>query len=126
MHKYRCTICDYHFVISDSQEYNDDPKERDCPKCESARGQIAYEGFHGTLPFVNSDNLGTHGVFNPADGKRYDSKSAYYGAVKAAGLVINDSANVTQSKPKLKEINWERAVAETIKTLSPTKKGKKK
>ena len=126
MHKYRCTICDYHFVISDSQDYNDNPQERDCPKCKNAKGKIAYEGFHGALPYLNSDNLGIQGVFNPADGKKYDSKSAYYEAVKAKGLVINDSTTVTPSKPKLKEINWEKAVAETIKTLSPTKKGKKK
>lgn len=64
--------------------------------------------------YLNSDDLGTKGVFNPADGKKYDSKSEYYKTVKAKGLVINDSATAQLLKPKLKEINWEKAVAETI------------
>jgi hypothetical protein len=81
-------------------------------------------------PKINivSDALGegVKGVFNPADGKTYDSKSEYYKAVATKGLVINDSPKIAPSKPKLKEIDWEKSVADTIKTLSPTKKGKKK
>lgn len=37
-------------------------------------------------PMVIRDSL--DGVLNPADGKRYDSKGAYYRAVKNAGCVI--------------------------------------
>jgi hypothetical protein len=37
-------------------------------------------------PMVIRDAL--DGVMNPCDGKRYDSKSAYYRAVKDAGCVI--------------------------------------
>lgn len=43
-------------------------------------------------PMVISDQLGD--VWNPVNGKTYDSKSKYYGAVKAAGCEImgNDPA----------------------------------
>lgn len=42
-------------------------------------------------PYVISDHL--DGVRNPVDGRQYDSKSAYYKAVRAAGCEIagNDS-----------------------------------
>lgn len=39
-------------------------------------------------PSVISDDLGLKGVFNHADMKTYDSKSRYYGAVRAAGCEI--------------------------------------
>lgn len=44
--------------------------------------------------YVISDTL--DGVLNHADGKRYDSKSAYYAAVRAAGCEIigNDTASI--------------------------------
>lgn len=64
--------------------------------------------------YLNSDDLGIKGVFNPADGKTYDSKSCYYKTIKQKGLVINDDPVAKPSKPKQKEINWEKAVAETI------------
>jgi len=74
--------------------------------------------------YAGSDDLGTKGVFNPADGKMYDSRSAYYNAVKAKGLVIaGDDAPTQRATPKTESINWEKAVAETLK--SPLK-GKKK
>lgn len=43
-------------------------------------------------PRVISDKLDD--VWNPVNGKKYDSKSAYYSAVKAAGYTIagNDSS----------------------------------
>lgn len=48
---------------------------------------------------VISDNLGA--VWNPADGQTYDSKAAYYKAVKAAGCeIMGNEAPVTPSTPK--------------------------
>lgn len=41
---------------------------------------------------VVSDDLGIKGVLNPADGKTYDSKSAYYKALKESGCHIVDDA----------------------------------
>lgn len=65
--------------------------------------------------YAGSDDIG--GVLNPADGKTYDSRSAYYSAVKSKGLVIaGDEAPTQRAKPKIKSINWEQAVAETLKT----------
>lgn len=83
------------------------------------------EGSRGPVHYAGSDDLGTKGVFNPADGKTYDSRSEYYSAVKAKGLAImGDDAPTTPSKPKTKTVNWEKAVAETLKT-TPLK-GKKR
>lgn len=67
--------------------------------------------------YLKSDDLGIKGVFNPADGKKYDSRSAYEAAVKAKGLVImGDDAPTKPSTPKTQTVNWEEAVAETLKT----------
>lgn len=43
-----------------------------------------------SAPNVISDDLkaGINGLHNPADGKMYDSKSAYYKGVKAAGCIV--------------------------------------
>lgn len=68
--------------------------------------------------YAGTDSLGegVRGVFNPADGKMYDSRSAYYNAVKAKGLVIaGDDAPTTRATPKAKTVNWEKAVAQTLK-----------
>jgi hypothetical protein len=65
--------------------------------------------------YINSDDLGIGGIVNQADGKTYDSKSEYYKSIKAKGLVIDDSPKARPSTPKTKDINWEKAVAETIK-----------
>ena len=65
--------------------------------------------------YLNSDDLGIHGIVNQADGKTYDSKSEYYKSIKAKGLVIDDRATAKPSTPKIKDINWEQAVSETIK-----------
>lgn len=50
-------------------------------------------------PMVVSDNLGLGGVLNPADGKRYDSKRAYYRAVRAAGGEIVGNETQKQAPP---------------------------
>lgn len=50
------------------------------------------------LPTPKLIRDGLDDVWNPVDGKKYDSKSAYYAAVKAAGCEIagNDSS-ITQA-----------------------------
>lgn len=65
--------------------------------------------------YICSDDLGTQGLLNHADGKMYDSKSAYYRAIKDKGLVIDERPIAEPSKPKTQDINWEQAVSETIK-----------
>lgn len=49
---------------------------------------------------VISDSLGegVQGLLNHADGKKYDSKSEYYKAVKAAGCVVLGSDAPTEAK----------------------------
>lgn len=74
----------------------------------------------GPSHYCSSDALGegVQGVFNPADGKTYDSRSAYYKAVKDKGLVIvGDDAPKERATPKTKSVDWESAVAETLKTI---------
>lgn len=72
------------------------------------------DGTRGPVHY-GSDDLGIQGVLNPADGKRYDSKSEYYKAVKAKGLeIVGNDAPITRGIPKTKSINWEKAVAETL------------
>lgn len=66
---------------------------------------------------IVSDDLGMQGVLNPADGKKYDSKSAYYKSVKDQGLeIVGDDAPRERAKPKQNYIDWEQAVSETLKT----------
>jgi hypothetical protein len=66
-----------------------------------------------------SDDLGLRGVMCPVDGKTYDSKSAYYKAVKASGMeIVGNDASVTKPQPKqTHEINWNQAVRESINQL---------
>lgn len=85
------------------------------------------DGTRGPVHYAGSDSLGegVRGVFNPADGKTYDSRSAYINAVKSKGLVIaGDDAPTTRATPKAKTENWEKAVAQTLKQ-TPLK-GKKR
>ena len=57
------------------------------------------------------------GMFCPADGKTYDSKSSYYKAVKSKGLEIVGNDPIKPSKPNVPDVNWERAVAESLQQL---------
>jgi len=70
-------------------------------------------------PMIISDTLAD--VVNPINGKPYDSKSAYYRDVKAAGCTImgNDTieAKDHDEGPPLAEI--ERDVAQTIERIAP-------
>jgi len=72
---------------------------------------------HGSYHII-SDHLGEglKGVLNPADGKTYNSKSAYYAAIKSKGLeIMGNDAPTQRATPKTESINWEKAVAETLK-----------
>lgn len=59
----------------------------------------SHRSYHGIV----SDNLpgGVNGMLSHADGKRYDSRSAYEKAVRAKGcrVVGNDLNNVTYKTP---------------------------
>ncbi len=58
------------------------------------------KGWKPSKPMVISDDLGKEGVLNHADGKMYDSKTAYEAAVKAAGceIVGNDAPRKNETK----------------------------
>ena len=93
----------------------------------SDAGWLISDNVQSPTHYAGSDDLGTKGVLNPVDGKRYDSRSAYEKAVKAAGCVImGNDAPKEMAKPKVKNIDWKPAIAETLKQLSPTRKGKKR
>ena len=53
---------------------------------------------------IISDKLGdgVKGVMNPVNGKRYDSKSSYYGAVKDAGCHIIESQPKDFKRPEVR------------------------
>jgi hypothetical protein len=57
------------------------------------------------LPTPRLIRDGLDNVWNPVDGRTYDSKSAYYSAVKAAGCEIagNDSS-ITQAHEKPRDV----------------------
>lgn len=50
---------------------------------------------------VISDDLGTHGVINHADGKRYDSKSEFRKATRRAGCVEIGNDQPADWKPPI-------------------------
>lgn len=66
------------------------------------------------------DDLGLQGVFNHADGKKYDSKSQYYKAVKASGCeVLGTDAprDVKPVEPKINMDDLKRDIAQSIQQL---------
>lgn len=68
------------------------------PKVAAARRERAEAARSGlSAPMIISDHL--DGVQNPCDGKTYDSKSAYYRAVKDAGceIVGNEAEKIASS-----------------------------
>lgn len=87
--------------------------EQNIGTCEC--GQKMYRQFKLN---VISDDLGIRGVYNHADGKNYDSKSAYHKALKAKGFHIRDDApgKAKEYSPDRKEIK--RDIAQAIKQLS--------
>jgi len=71
-------------------------------------------------PQIISDDLGIQGVFNPANGKTYDSKSQYYRAVKEAGCEVLGTDAPREAKPieaKICENDLKRDIAQAIQQL---------
>lgn len=64
----------------------------------------APENIAGRTVYVISDDLkaGVNGLHNPADGKMYDSKSAYYKGVKAAGCVVMGTDAKAENRKELR------------------------
>lgn len=80
IYPYSCSsCCKYEEIYLKLAQYDTAAK----PRCCGEEMQRVY-----TPPMVISDDLGIQGVVNPADGKKYDSKSAYYKSVKDAGCHI--------------------------------------
>lgn len=64
---------------------------------------------------VISDDLGLKGVHNPADGKTYDSKSAYYKAVKNAGCqIVGNEQPSTKKREVQGDFDCRREVSQAI------------
>lgn len=61
----------------------------------------------GVRIYITSDNIGNgaQGILNPADGKYYDSRSAYYRAVKDAGCVVMGSDAPRENNRKATSIS---------------------
>lgn len=77
--------------------------------------KLKYEAASESKKFyVISDHLGegASGVLNPVDGKKYDSKSAYYRTVKEAGCYVMGNDAPTSDNRKPQKIDWKQAVAE--------------
>lgn len=68
------------------------------------------------LPTPQLIRDGLDSVWNPVDGKVYDSKSAYYGAVRRAGCEIagNDSS-VARAHEKAREAKTPGGLKDTLK-----------
>lgn len=94
------------FVFRDGQMID----KRQAPRAASNRS-------HLPCPMVISDQLGD--VWNPVNGKTYDSKSRYYAAVKAAGCEIagNDPA-VSRAPVHHEPEGVEADIKQTIEQLS--------
>lgn len=68
------------------------------------KGQMVRVGDakKGPAHYAGSDDLGLQGIQNPVDGKMYDSRSAYYSAVKDAGCAIVGNDAPTQKSNEIK------------------------
>lgn len=75
-----------------------------------------YKPLSAGVPHIISDHFASGDLYSHADGKTYDSKSAYKKAVKAAGYEICGEG-IKPQKPKESEINWNGAVAETLERM---------
>jgi len=113
---YQCCACGNEFVIKGNDKFDHEPATRKSPCCKTNPVQFKRT-IKGLRAQYISDDLGTKGIFNHADGKTYDSKSSYYKAVKAKGLEIVGNEPIKQSQPKTSHIDWERAVHESIQQL---------
>ena len=70
----------------------------------------------GKGPMVISDNLDS--VLNHVDGKRYDSKSAYYKAVRHAGCEIIGNEKVEPKRREYQPQNVEQDIARAYQEVS--------
>lgn len=64
--------------------------------------------------YVVSDDLGTHGVVNPLDGKPYDSKSKYYKAVRASGSHIVEPGEHGKKRQQQGDYNVSKELKEAL------------
>jgi hypothetical protein len=65
---------------------------------------------------IMSDDFKDGAIFCPADGKTYDSKSAYKKAVKSKGYeIVGEKQSPT--RPVEQQIDWKGAVAETLERM---------
>lgn len=80
---------------------------------------------HLAAPNFISDDLGSNGLLNHADGRVYTSKAAYVRAVRAAGCEIVGNEKLTPpkyEKPKLTD-EMRREIRQKVEALdSPTRK----
>ena len=69
---------------------------------------------------VISDDLGTKGILNHANGKMYDSKSAYYQAVSDSGceIVGNEKVSKKSIPDATSESELKQDIANAIKEVS--------
>ena len=83
----------------------------------------------GSGPMIIADGMSD--TWNPANGKTYDSKSAYYRDVKRAGLeIIGNERNYASPKKELPPVEQDVATAlaqiEAKAPRLPRKKGKRR
>lgn len=64
--------------------------------------------------YVVSDDLGTHGVVNPVNGKPYDSKYKYYKAVKESGSHIVEPGEHGKKRQQEGDYNVAKELKEAI------------
>lgn len=90
-----------------------DEIEQSIGHCEC--GQKMYRQFKIN---VISDDLGLQGIYNHADGKRYDSKSSYHRTLKERGFAIREDSpgKAKEYIPDKREIKSD--IAQAIKQLS--------
>ena len=126
---YECTgKCKKTYSVKRGENHNGDKPfgQHTCMICDSSN--LISHGLKKPLILsVHSDNIGgIQGLKSMADGKMYDSKTAYYASLKEKGYeVVGNDAPTTRGTPKTEAIDWKQALHETYNQLSPTKKGKK-
>lgn len=97
--------------FNDFNGYKNHPSIRDCPKCKSSKGNVAYNGRSLAINLIS--DVADKPFKSMADGKVYDSKSSYRKELKARGFqeVGNDKQDVGE---RTKEISWDKAIKETL------------
>ena len=67
---------------------------------DNCKDNVPYQRSDYPSPALRHDRLpgGVNGMVNHADGRRYDSKSAYYAAVRASGCeIVGDDSSLRPS-----------------------------